>query len=314
MSDWYSAGLEDDMRLRMFAAADAGRPFALATITAAEGGPRPPGSQMVITEDDYWGFISGGCIEADVAVHGRRTLQDGQARQIVYGRGSPWVDARLPCGGRLDLLLERVSPDETAVVAMRRLTAARRPAIWASSGERRRCAEALSPQSSDVVRIEFSPRRRLVVIGSDPFALAMASLGAGLQWEVTLIRPFGPETPPPIPVRYSRRPVAAALEELRLDRWTAVAVATHDIEEDDAALTIALCSEAVYVGALGSRRRLPERHAKLRAAGLDEAAIARLHAPIGLPVAARTPYEVAVSVIAEIMAVANGVHLSRSEA
>lgn len=68
---WLVNGLEDDVRPRMFAAADAGKRFALATIVATDGGPRPVGAQMVVTEGDSWGFLSGGCIEADVALHAR---------------------------------------------------------------------------------------------------------------------------------------------------------------------------------------------------------------------------------------------------
>ena len=314
MSDWYSAGLEDDMRPRMFEACDAGAPFALATVVSAEGGPRPPGSQMVVTQDAYWGFVSGGCIEGDVALHGRETLRDGQRREIVYGRGSPWIDARLPCGGRLDLLVERVAADDPALRELRRLTAARSAAVWTSDGLTRRCAETLQPTSDEVLRTTFLPRQRLAVVGSDPFAMAIAGLGASLGWETLLIRPWGPETPPPLPVGYSRRPATEALDALGLDTWTAVAVATHDLDDDGVVLAHALRSEAGYVGVLGSRRRVPERQARLRSAGLDEAAVSRLHAPIGLPIAARTPHEVALSVLAEIVAAKHEARASRAEA
>src|SRR3546814_5507399 len=70
----------------MFAAADEGLSFALATIVAADGGPRPVGAQMVVTETDSWGFLSGGCIESDVARNGREVIRDGRVRTLVYGR------------------------------------------------------------------------------------------------------------------------------------------------------------------------------------------------------------------------------------
>ena len=119
MSDWYPAGMEDDMRPRMFEAAGRGRPFALVTIVAAEGGgPRGVGAQMVVTADDMGGFLSGGCIEADVALHARECLVDGEPRRLVYGRGSPFVDARLPCGGRLELLaLDDLPPTLRPILA-----------------------------------------------------------------------------------------------------------------------------------------------------------------------------------------------------
>jgi xanthine dehydrogenase accessory factor len=110
------------------------------------------------------------------------------------------------------------------------------------------------------------------------------------------------ESPPFAGVVYRRDDPAPALREIGLDSWTAVAVATHDADLDQAALVEALPSPAFYVGALGARRRLPERLAGLRAAGLSEGDIARLRAPIGLSIGGKAPWEVAVAVVAEITA------------
>lgn len=300
MSDWYVAGLEDDMRPRMFAAAAGGLPFALVTITAAEGGgPRGPGAQMVVTADDMGGFLSGGCIEADVAIHAREVLATGEPMRLVYGRGSPFVDARLPCGGRLDLLVERIAPGDPVVEGLQTAQAARRDVTLISDGRNRR-VETGDVDDPDRLRV-FSPSQRLVVIGSDPFAMAMAEQGLLQRWDVTLVRPLGPEAPPPFPIGYSRAAPAAALAALGPDRWTAVAVATHDADLDHDALVAALDSGAGYVGVLGSRRRLPERLSRLDADGVSPDALDRLHAPIGLPIAARSPQEVALSVVAEIV-------------
>ena len=86
---WLVSGLEDDIRPRMFAAADRGEPFALATIVAADGGPRPVGAQMVVTGTEAWGFLSGGCIEDDVALNARETIADGKAAPPDLWRGQP---------------------------------------------------------------------------------------------------------------------------------------------------------------------------------------------------------------------------------
>jgi xanthine dehydrogenase accessory factor len=104
---------------------------------------------------------------------------------------------------------------------------------------------------------------------------------------------------------YDRRAADVALADIGLDRWTHVAVATHDLSADEPALLTALQSEAPYVGALGARRRLPERLARLKAQGVGEAALAKLHAPIGLDLGGKAPFEIAVSVLAEIMGEAN---------
>ncbi|QDH73519.1 XdhC family protein [Brevundimonas sp. M20] len=300
MSDWYTAGLEDDMRPRMFAAADRGDAFALVTITAAEGGgPRGVGAQMVVTREDMGGFLSGGCIEADVALHGREVLAAGAPKRVVYGRGSPYVDTRLPCGGRLELLVEPVAPEDPIVAALKRARDDRRLVTLISDGERRTVVDGPADHP-DRLR-DYAPPQRLVVIGSDAFALAMASAGQAQGWQVTLVRPKGPETPPPLAVDYRRDDPAAALAALRLDPWTAVAIATHDVDLDHAAITTALGRDTGYVGVLGARRRLPDRLARLAADGVTAGDLKRLHAPIGLKIAARAPHEVAAAVIGEII-------------
>lgn len=299
MSDWYPAGLEDDMRPRLFAAADRGEPVALVTIVAAEGGgPRGVGAQMAVTATDAGGFLSGGCIEADVILHARATLGDRQPRRIVYGRGSPFVDTHLPCGGRLELLVERLDPEDSALAELRRAEAERRAVVYVSDGHHR--SVRVASEGTEGGRL-YRPSRRLVVVGSDPFALAIAGLGLAEGWAVDLIRPKGPETPPPLAVGYHRGSTTDAFAALRPDPWTAVAIATHDADLDHDALVCALQSPAGYVGVLGARRRLPERFHRLRAAGVTSSELERLRAPIGLAIGARSPTEVAVSVIAEII-------------
>jgi xanthine dehydrogenase accessory factor len=304
MADWFANGLADDIRPQMFGAAARAEAFALATIVAADGGPRPVGSQLVATADDCWGFLSGGCIEADVALHGRELLAaGGGVRRLVYGRGSPFVDMRLPCGGRVEILVERVGHDEPALRTLRSLSEARRPVIWQSDGERRACGapEAIAADATMRVRRRYDPPQRLVVIGSDPFALAIAALGTQIGWDARLLNPHGPAGEAPYGVDCDRRPLDIALDALAPDRWTAIAIATHEAEMDIAAIVAALDTAAAYIGVVGSRRRIGERIARLHAAGIGDAAIDRLHMPIGLPIPARAPWEIALAVIAEIL-------------
>lgn len=303
VSDWPVHGLEDDIRPRMFAAAQRGEAFALATIVAADGGPRPVGAQMVVTTGDSWGFLSGGCIESDVAGHAREALRDGAPRWLVYGRDSPFIDIRLPCGGRIDVAVERVLPDDGALRQLFALTAARRAALWASDGTTRQAIAAPeAPGGAFPIMCRYAPVQRLMVIGADPFALAIAGLGQTLGWETRLLSSFGPDGPPPFGIVHDKRPLAVSLAETVLDPWTAIAVATHDRDRDEEALVPALRSAAGYVGVLGSRRKLDQRLARLAAAGLTPGETARLRAPIGIPLDARAPWEVAVSVVAEIIA------------
>lgn len=300
---WPIHGLDDDVRPRMFAAMDAGEAFALATIVAADGGPRPEGAQMVITGASALGFLSGGCIEDDVARHGREVIAGGEPRTLVYGEGSPFIDIRLPCGGRIEVAIERVGPDDPALRDLRDRTEARRPTLWVSDGRLRGCVGPKNERArGHLITKRYDPARRLVVVGSDPFALAIAGMGRTIGWETMLLSPYGPSEEPPFGIACDRRALAESLADIDLDPWTAIAVATHDLEADREALVPSLRSQAGYVGVLGSRRKLSQRREGLVAAGLSEAQIARLHAPIGLPIPAASPWEVAVSVIGEIIA------------
>jgi xanthine dehydrogenase accessory factor len=261
-------------------------------------------------------------VEGDVALHAQAVLSDGEPRRLVYGRGGP-PDIQLLCGSRIEVLLERVAAEDAALKRLLELDAARRPALWLSDGKARAClAEgevqgrlpaniraalakagerpAASGEASGAIFRRHAPRFRLVVVGGDPTTLAVARLAADAGFETSLVRPKGPASPPPLAnVRYFRGDPGEAFAALGLDPWTAVAVATHDIDIDHDALRVALPSAAGYVGALGSRKRIPERLARLSHEGLSESAIARLKAPIGLNIGARTPWEIAVSVVAE---------------
>lgn len=304
LPDWPDYGLADDIRPALRRAAEQGVPAVLVTLFAIEGGgPRPAGTQMLFAGGAISGFLSGGCVEGDVAVHATAVLADGAPRRLVYGEGGPWPDIKLLCGARIELLAERIMPDDPAAAALLAHADARRSALWLSDGTTRQCIEADADHAPFLVERRFDPAPRLVVVGSDPTALAIAGLGASSGMETTLVRPKGPATPPPLAgVAYRRDTPAEAFAAIGLDPWTAVAVATHDIETDQAALLAALPSGAGYVGLLGARRRLRERLERLHAAGLNDAAIARLKAPIGLDLGGKAPWEVAVAVIGEIMA------------
>lgn len=293
----------DDVRPALRRARAAGRSVALATLTSVEGGgPRPVGTQMVFAPGIVAGYFSGGCVESDVAGQAFACLEDGAPRRLVYGEGSPWPDIRLLCGARIEIFIERVAADDPALTELLAAEVERRPVTWVSDGERRVCSEKAEAWVGAIAR-RHDPVRRLIVVGGDPTALAIATLGAQSGFETTMVRPKGPQTPPPVAgVAYRREEPAQAFAAIGVDRWTAIAIATHDLETDHAALTAALPSNADYVGLLGARRRLRGRLTQLRAEGMADSAIARLHAPIGLDIGGKAPWEVAVSVIGEITA------------
>ena len=324
--DWPAFGLVSDLRPALAEALRAGEPAVMATLYGAEGAtPLGLGAQMLFAGEARAGFLSGGCVEGDVALNAEAVLADGRPRRLVYGRGGP-PDIRLLCGSRIELLAERIDPSDPAARRLLALAAARRPALWLSDGEHRAClaegetaaglpgalrtafAEALrepapAGAAGGAVFRRFDPRGRLAVIGGDPIALAIARLAVDTGLETVLIRPKGPAAPPPAAVdAYLRGDPGEALAGLPLDPWTAVAVASHDLEIDHAALMAALPSPALYVGVLGSKRRIPERLGRLKADGLSEAELLRLKAPMGLDIGARAPWEIGVSVLGEVIA------------
>lgn len=304
LPEWSLFGMAEDVRPALRQAWQGKTPLALATLTAVEGGgPRPVGTQMVFADGVVAGYFSGGCVESDVADHAFACLEDGAPRTLVYGQGSPWPDIQLLCGARIEIFVERVAADDPALAALMDAETQRRPVVWVSDGVRRAVLAPSAIAWEGAVSKAYDPVPRLVVFGADPTAMAIAALGAQSGLETTLVRPKGPETPPPLPgVAYRRDEPDAALAAIGTDAWTSIAIATHNIDTDREALAAALTSAAGYVGLLGARKRLAERVAPLRAAGMSDARIQQIHAPIGLDIGGKAPWEVAISVIGEIVA------------
>ena len=149
-----------------------------------------------------------------------------------------------------------------------------------------------------------TPPVRLVVIGAVHISQALAPMAKDLDLDVTII---DPRTAFATPERFPDVPVLAewpdaVLPDVGIDQYTAVVALTHDPKIDDPALTAALRSECFYIGALGSRKTHERRVQRLTASGFNEADLARIHAPIGLDIGAVSPAEIAVSILAEIVA------------
>jgi len=311
--DWPGFGLSDDIRPALAAARDAGETCALATLFDARGGtPRGVGAQMLVRRACVSGFLSGGCIEADVTLNALAVLDGGQARRLVYGEGGP-IDIRLPCGGCVNILVERILPDDPAVGELLKAWHERRPAIWLSDGDARSCQDGTSsnpafPEMAGMSAADpqmtiyrrYFPQPRLIVFGSDPMVLALSSMAAQSGIDTAIARPKGPLAAPPVAgIRYLRGMPADNLTKIGVDRWTGIVVAAHDDIDDRDALFAALQSDAGYVGLLGAKRHLQRKLEHLRLKGVDDAFLARLRAPVGLPGGGRSPWQIAISILAE---------------
>ena len=176
--------------------------------------------------------------------------------------------------------------------------------IWAERSETRELGE--TSLFVDVV----APAPRLVVFGAVDYAAALCRLARAAGWRPYVCDPRSqfatPERFPDAEEVIVAWPEAAFAQLGGIDRATYIAVLTHDPKLDDAALSIALQSDAAYVGAMGSRRAQAQRRERLLAAGLDEELLERVAAPIGLDLGAVSPEETALSIMSEVVAVRNG--------
>ncbi|RJS95405.1 XdhC family protein [Salinisphaera sp. Q1T1-3] len=307
---WPTYGLEDDLLPRLEAWQRSGvTTAALATLVQIVGSsPRPLGSEMAVTADGrIAGYVSGGCVEGAVAAEAGEVISSGRPKLLDYGAGSPVLDVQLTCGGRIAILVRRLD-DLGRHVAHRRAERRARRDCWLDidlehGSEHAVAAEAPGPRTG-VFRQHYPAMARLVLVGGDPITLAVAQLAEQLGLEVGLLRPYGPSAPPP-GVRlafYDTRALATALPAVVCDQATAIYSLTHDIDDDESVLLHGLASPAFRLGVLGSRRKADERRARLIARGVPESEIARIDMPAGIDMAATNPREIALSIVARVVA------------
>jgi xanthine dehydrogenase accessory factor len=296
-----------------------GRGAVLATVVETWGSaPRQAGSQMAVSgAGEIEGSVSGGCVEGAVVAEALAALADGRPRLLTFGVSDGDAFAvGLACGGTIRVLVEPVGTVAPALPAalLADLVAARvdgRGVVLATdlaTWDRRleaahpRLAGDRSGVEDGVFLAVHAAPLRLIVVGAVHIAQALVPMARACGYAPVIVDPrgsFGSAARFPGETIRDDWP-DAALAALDPDARTAIVTLTHDAKLDDPALQVALRSEAFYVGALGSPRTQAARLERLRAGGLTEDEIARLHAPVGLRIGARTPAEIAVSIMAEI--------------
>lgn len=305
---WPTYGLEDDLLATLTAWQERYDRIAIATLVDIVGSsPRPLGSEMAIAPDGrVAGYVSGGCVEGAVAAEAREVIDSGHPRLLDYGAGSPVLDVQLTCGGRIGILVRRIENLKRHVQARLSATAARRD-YWLDlcleTGSER-SADPDAPLAADTFRQHYPPPARLVLVGGDPVTLAVGQAAAQLGMQIGLLRPYGPSAPPPglDVVFYDTRALATALADLCLDAHSALYSLTHDMDDDEAVLLHGLASPAFRLGVLGSRRKADERRERLLARGVDDAGLARIDMPAGVHIGAANPREIALSIVASVVA------------
>jgi xanthine dehydrogenase accessory factor len=303
-----------------------GRGAVLATVVETWGSaPRRVGAQLAISADGHMrGSVSGGCVEGAVILEAQDALEKGEMRLLEYGVSDDDAFAvGLACGGTIRVLVEPVGavlPENVLdqIVAARAARQAVAYEVNTESGARR----VVSTGHADRFRLDRSgfeedgqtfvaihnPPLRLIVVGAVHIAQALVPMARIAGFDPVVVEPraaFGSEA------RFPRETIVEdwpdeALDKLGLDARTALVLLTHDPKLDDPALHRALVSDAFYIGALGSKRTHAKRVDRLTADGFSPQQIARIKAPVGLDIGASGPAEIAVSVLAQMIAQLRG--------
>ncbi|MGR3755669.1 MAG: XdhC family protein [Tranquillimonas sp.] len=301
----------------------AGQGAALATVVETWGSaPRPVGSQLAISgSGEIAGSVSGGCVEGAVVVEAQEALADGTPRLLDFGVSDDEAFAvGLACGGRIRVLVEPVGPTlpEGLLADLVTARADRRPVAYIVPVGDGAGARRLAPPSEFAERFRLdrsgfepdgatfvavhNPPLRMAVVGAVHIAQPLLQMARLAGYDPVLIDPreaFASQPRFPDETLVHGWP-DEALAAQRPDTRTAVVTLTHDPKLDDPALIVALRSDAFYIGALGSTRTHAKRLARLAEAGLSEAQLARIHAPVGLDIGARSPAEIAIAIMAEV--------------
>lgn len=311
---------------------DEGRTVWLCTVLSTFGSsPREPGSVMVATSDgNHLGSLSGGCVEEDFL----ERLADGEyelpACIVCYGAPGDSNEngrVRLPCGGTLEVLVERMPAKRHHLEHLEQV----RNALSGDSEMARHVRltdgnswlEATGPTGPRVVReeaeervsIRVGPIAKLVLAGYSTVAEACASFAITLGYQVVLCDPREEVTRGlnlPEGVEFiSQLPSLYIASPGTITPATAVIAVTHDPRIDDLAMMAAVKTSASYVGVMGSIRTSKTRAERLRrTGGLSDAEIQRIHMPIGLGLGSKTPSEIALAIMADVVRVRRGRTLS----
>lgn len=311
-----------------------GRPVAEAIVVEATGAaPVPIGGRMIIAgEDEFQGSVSGGCVEADVIAAALDVMALGKPDIMTFGIADEvaWRSG-LPCGSTIRVYIRPLTSFNAALFtdASTAVSGDRQPRVVATS-----LADGLSTvytiaskHSDDVAEVfgssvsklvssdsgdtflhALTPPPRIVVIGATHVAQLLQHMATSIGYDVVIIDPRSAFTSA---TRFGDDSAITGWPEANLsafanDSYTAIVTLTHVGHIDDDALKIALRAPCRYIGALGSRKTHAARVARLKAAGFTDAELARVHAPVGLDLGGRAPGEIAVAILAQVVAAFNG--------
>lgn len=279
--------------------------------------PRPVGATLAICDDGtVVGSVSGGCIEDDLIEHVRRHGIVRQLPEIVsYGISADEAHRfGLPCGGTIELAIEPLHGESGVAELLARLEnhelVERRLDLRTGTVSLQTAAPGAALQlDAEALTTQHGPRWRLLIIGASQLSRFVAQIATAMDYHVIVCDPReeyrGGWNVPGVQLLHAM-PDDLVLD-LQLDSRSAVLALTHDPKLDDLALMEALKSPAFYVGAIGSRVNNAKRRERLLQFDVTAEQLSRLHGPVGLYIGSKTPAEIAISILAEMTAVKNGV-------
>lgn len=285
---------------------------ALVTLVDAQGATmRRRGCHMAVCEDgSFVGSLSAGCVESAIVAEAGEAIASGQPRLVRYGKGSPYIDIRLPCGGGMDLHFQPLQSGTLVKQAIGAITD-RKPfqlALPKGAKTAKILPESIAgkgPECGDYFYIQNVPTPRLIVLGQGAVAYQMARTAAASLLEVQLLSSDSFV----IDKAQGEGMNAALLQSvgdghlIQSDPWSAIVFLFHDHDWEGELLRYSLQQPRFYLGAMGGSATRAARIAMLKDAGVGDDQIAQIRAPIGLVPSARDPSTLAVSAIAEILQV-----------
>ena len=270
---------------------NAGKKIALVTLVHIEGNaPYPVGSQMLVSETgEFFGQITGGCAESAIADQAVAAIERGENLTERYGLDSPYFDIQLPCGSGIDVFFDCQLNREYLLALETELD----------------CRRSATRSISSITK-EYLPNARLLALGQGPILCKLALLALECGFEVVCVAQ-NEDTEK----RLLDKKIACHLLDSSFslsqacDDHTAVVSLFHEHDLEIPLLKEALSTDVFYIGALGSKKTQQARLDSLRAACVAEALLARIHGPVGIDIGANTPSQIAISILAEVVAVLN---------
>ena len=300
-SGFYASMFEHNVMSRLHQWQIAGRKTGLATLVAIDGSsPRPVGAQIAVSEDGaHCGVISSGCAEEAIIATTLQALEDGTTHITRYGKDSPFLDIELPCGSGLDILfsgngVEALTAEVTALHALRRTAYVSMADDLSLS-----VADTATPKA-----MAYSPDYHLHIFGAGPHFTCFAELAHSLGYRI-----FAHSTDAAALAQLTARGIdgqtmthQTAFDSDGFDAHSAVITLFHEHNLEVLILQAALNSEAHFIGALGSRKTHTQRLDILKMQGPYVRPTSDIVGPVGLDIGAADPTEIALSIMAQIVA------------